>query len=86
MPFFGYAPFILKHDPSRLLYKALANFSKITDPVNGGFLGLSLPVVSINSYEAVKEALLNQDLDGRIYNEQLNLFYRERPGNPFSYT
>lgn len=34
-------------------------------PIVGLFMGPSLPLISVCSHEAIKEALLNEDLNGR---------------------
>ena len=42
----------------------MKKMSEVYGPVTGIYLGLS-PVISVCSHEAVKEALLNEDLNGR---------------------
>ena len=66
MPLVGYAPFLTKHDPGGYAYKSLVNLSKVYGPVVGFFMGPSQPFISVCGYEAVKEALHNSDLDGRL--------------------
>lgn len=41
--------------------------SEVYGPVVGLFMGPSQTVISVCSHEAVKEALLNDDLNGRPY-------------------
>ena len=45
----------------------MSNLAKIYGPVIGVFLGpFSLPTIFVCGSEAVKEALTNSDLDGRL--------------------
>jgi methyl farnesoate epoxidase/farnesoate epoxidase len=45
----------------------MSNLSEVYGPVIGFFFGpLSLPVICVCGSKAVKEALTNEDLDGRI--------------------
>ena len=46
------------------IQRAMKKMSEVYGPVTGIYLGLS-PVISVCSHEAVKEALLNEDLNGR---------------------
>ena len=73
LPIVGYAPFLAKNDPSGYIYKSLANLSKIYGPVVGFFMGPTKPVISVCGYEAVKEALQNPDLDGRVDTETIKI-------------
>ena len=63
LPFVGYIPFINKLDP--LVHKAMKKLAEIHGPVTGFFLGPIQPFISVCGYEAVKEALHNEDLNGR---------------------
>lgn len=48
-------------------YQQISNLAEIYGPVMGFFLGpLSLPVIFVCGPEAVREALTNPDLDGRL--------------------
>lgn len=83
LPIVGYVPFMNKHDPSGYTFKSFAKMSEKYGSVVGFFLGPSQPFIAVCGYEAVKEALHNQDLDGRIntnsvkirtFGERLGLF------------
>ncbi|XP_057381565.1 methyl farnesoate epoxidase-like [Daphnia carinata] len=62
LPVVGYIPFLKKHDAKP--YKALIKLSQTYGPVTGFYMGPSL-TVAVCGYEAVKEALNNDDLNGR---------------------
>lgn len=67
LPIVGYIPFLTKLDPE---YPHLA-LKKLADqygPVTGFYLGPTQPFISVCGYEAVKEALNNDDLIGRPSN------------------
>lgn len=72
LPLVGYAPFIRRYDP-RYLYKSLVKLSDIYGPVVGFFVGPSQPFITVCGYEAVKEAQLNEDLNGRIDNNFIRM-------------
>ena len=63
MPLIGFLPFLKKYDSKP--HKALIKLSKIYGPVTGFYLGPSQFFVSVCGYEAVREALNNDDLNGR---------------------
>ena len=60
----GYIPFIKKHDPV-YPFKAMIKLADIYGPVVGFYMGPTQPFISVCGYEAVKEALHNDDLNGR---------------------
>ncbi len=60
----GYAPFLNEHHPT-YPFIAMQKLSEIYGPVVGCYLGPKRPFISVCGYEAVREALLNEDLDGR---------------------
>ena len=62
MPLVGYMPFLKKHDAKP--YMALLKLSQIYGTVTGFYMGPSF-TVSVCGYEAVVEALHNEDLNGR---------------------
>jgi hypothetical protein len=62
LPLVGYIPFLKNHDAKP--YKALIKLSQIYGPVTGFYMGPSF-TVSVCGYEAVVEALHNEDLNGR---------------------
>lgn len=62
LPLVGYIPFLKKHHATP--YKALIKLSETYGPVTGFYMGLNL-TISVCGYEAVKEALNNDDLNGR---------------------
>jgi methyl farnesoate epoxidase / farnesoate epoxidase len=81
VPLLGYIPFIKKHDPV-YPFKAMIKLSEMYGPVVGLYMGPTQPFISVCGYEAVKEALHNDDLNGRpllvakrTYGEELGLFY-----------
>lgn len=47
----------------------MQRLSEIYGPVVGFYLGPNQPVISVCGYDAVKEALQNEDLNGRPSNE-----------------
>ncbi|XP_046656383.1 methyl farnesoate epoxidase-like isoform X2 [Daphnia pulicaria] len=63
LPFIGYLPFVNKLDP--YVHKAMKKLAEIHGPVTGFYLGPFQPFISVCGYEAVKEALHNEDLNGR---------------------
>lgn len=58
----GYIPFLKKHDAKP--YMALLKLSQTYGPVTGFYMGTNL-TVAVCGYEAVKDALNNDDLNGR---------------------
>ena len=60
----GCLPYLKRKDPT-YIYKAFVKFSKEYGPVVGLYFGPFQPFVSVCGYEAVKEALYNEDLNGR---------------------
>ncbi len=64
LPLLGYAPFLSSWDP-KYPHKALKKLSDVYGPVTAIYLGLSPPIISVCGHEAVKEALFNEDLNGR---------------------
>ena len=75
-----------KDVPDRLIYKTYFNLSKIYGPVvglpYGSIFGLTKPYITVCGYDAVHEALLNPDLDGRIELEtsQVNFVFLGKKG------
>lgn len=67
MPLFGYIPFLSKLDP-KYPHLGLKRLGERYGPVTGFYLGPSQPFISVCGYEAVKEALYNDDLIGRPSN------------------
>lgn len=63
MPLVGYLPFLSSWDP-QYPHRALQKMSEVYGPVTGFYLGLST-MISVCSHEAVKEAMLNENLNGR---------------------
>ncbi|KAI9553139.1 hypothetical protein GHT06_021032 [Daphnia sinensis] len=66
LPLVGYLPFLSSWDP-QYPHKAMKKMSEVYGPVVGFFMGPSQIVISVCGHEAVKEALLNEDLNGRPY-------------------
>lgn len=64
LPFLGYVPLISRLD-RKYLYRAMRKLSDIYGPVAGFYAGPIQPMISVCSYEAVKEVLHNDDLNGR---------------------
>lgn len=60
----GFIPFLSKLDPV-YPHMALKKLGDKYGPVTGFYLGPSQPFISVCGYEAVKEALNNDDLIGR---------------------
>lgn len=63
MPLVGYLPFLSSWD-QQYPHRALQKMSEVYGPVTGFYLGLST-MISVCSHEAVKEAMLNENLNGR---------------------
>jgi methyl farnesoate epoxidase / farnesoate epoxidase len=64
VPLLGYIPFIKKHDPV-YPFRAMIKLSEMYGPVVGFYMGPTQPLISVCGHEAVKEALHNDDLNGR---------------------
>lgn len=80
LPILGYAPFINEHHPT-YPFIALQKLAKIYGPVVGFFLGPKTKFISVCGYEAVREALLNEDLNGRPDNPIIKVrTYHQRLG------
>lgn len=62
VPLLGFAPFLPKNEP---FFRAMQKLAKIYGPVSGFYLGPALPFISVDGKKAVKEALNNNDLNGR---------------------
>ena len=62
LPLFGNTFQFSKNEP---VYKSLQRLAKTYGPVTGFYLGPTQPFISVVGYEAVKEALLNDDLNAR---------------------
>lgn len=60
----GYIPFLSKLDPE-YPHLGLIKLADQYGPVTGFYLGPSQPFISVCGYEAIKEALYNDDLAGR---------------------
>ncbi|XP_046656380.1 methyl farnesoate epoxidase-like [Daphnia pulicaria] len=63
LPLVGYLPFLSSWDP-QYPHRALQKMSKVYGPVTGFYLGPST-MISVCSHEAVKEVMLNENLNGR---------------------
>lgn len=76
----GYAPFISEHHPE-YPFIAMQTLAKIHGPVVGFYLGPKRAFISVCGYEAVREALLNEDLNGRPDNPIIKVrTYHQRLG------
>lgn len=64
LPLAGYIPFLSKLDPE-YPHLGLIKLADQYGPVTGFYLGPSQPFISVCGYEAIKEALYNDDLAGR---------------------
>ena len=64
LPLVGYIPFLTKLDP-KFPHLAMKKLADLYGPVLGFYLGPTQPYISVCGYEAVKEALNNEDLSGR---------------------
>jgi hypothetical protein len=62
MPLLGYAPFLSTKEP---LFRVMQKMAKTYGPVTGFYLGPSLAFISVDGPKAAKEALHNNDLNGR---------------------
>ncbi len=58
----GYAPLMPKKEP---IFKVMQKLAKTYGPVTGFYLGPTQPFISVVGPQAVKEALQNNDLNGR---------------------
>jgi Cytochrome P450 len=78
-PLLGYAPFLPKKEP---LFKAMQKLAEEYGPVTGFYLGTTQPFISVVGTQAVKEALQNNDLNGRPSGALLlSRTFGERLGN-----
>ncbi|KAK8744986.1 hypothetical protein OTU49_000388, partial [Cherax quadricarinatus] len=68
LPLFGFLPYMDAKNPHKQLWKLSSTFGDVV----GLFLG-SQPTVIVNGWEAVKESLLNDDLNGRAENSFIKL-------------
>ncbi|MPC76280.1 Methyl farnesoate epoxidase [Portunus trituberculatus] len=78
LPLVGYLPYLNPHLP----HKQLWGLSSTYGPVVGLYFGTQ-PVVVVNGWEAVKEALLNDDLNGRPENVFFTILYKQQRGEVF---
>ncbi|EFX83937.1 hypothetical protein DAPPUDRAFT_194538 [Daphnia pulex] len=62
VPLLGFAPFLPKNEP---FFRAMQKMAEKYGPVTGFYLGPFLPFISVDGHKAVKEALHNNDLNGR---------------------
>ncbi|XP_046454340.1 methyl farnesoate epoxidase-like isoform X1 [Daphnia pulex] len=62
MPLLGFAPFFPTNKP---FFSTLQKMAKKYGPVIGFYLGPTQPFISVDGKQAAKEALLNNDLNGR---------------------
>jgi methyl farnesoate epoxidase/farnesoate epoxidase len=62
MPLLGFAPFLPKNEP---FFRVIQKMAEKYGPVTGFYLGSFLPFISVDGKKAVKEALHNNDLNGR---------------------
>lgn len=60
----GYLPFLSLWD-EKYPHKGMEKMARVYGAVTGMFLGPSPPIVSVCGHDAVKEALMNDDLNGR---------------------
>ncbi|EFX83962.1 hypothetical protein DAPPUDRAFT_47355 [Daphnia pulex] len=65
IPFFGYLPFLSNGEP---VYRTMKKLAKTYGPVAGFYVGPNQPFISVVGPQAVKEALHNDDLNGRPSN------------------
>lgn len=65
MPIIGYIPFLKRLHPVHT-HLGLKKLNDAYGPVTGVFLGPWQPFVSVTGFKAVREALLNDDLAGRV--------------------
>jgi methyl farnesoate epoxidase / farnesoate epoxidase len=65
IPFFGYLPFLSNGEP---VYQTMKKLAKTYGPVAGFYVGPNQPFISVVGPQAVKEALHNDDLNGRPSN------------------
>lgn len=80
MPLLGYAPYINEHHP-KYPFIALEKLAEIHGPVVGFYLGPKA-FISVCGYEAVREAFLNEDLNGRPSNAVVQFrTFHQRLGN-----
>ncbi|KAK8376326.1 hypothetical protein O3P69_009756 [Scylla paramamosain] len=78
LPLVGFLPFMEQQLP----HKQLWNLSSTYGPVVGLYLGTQ-PCVIVNGWEAVKEALLNDDLNGRPENVFFKIVFGGQRGIMF---
>ncbi|XP_046454405.1 methyl farnesoate epoxidase-like [Daphnia pulex] len=64
LPLLGYLSPVLSKKES--FFKAMQKLAKKYGPVTGFYLGPNQPLISVVGTEAVREALQNKDLDGRL--------------------
>lgn len=83
----GYIPFLSKLD-AEYPHLALKKLSDHYGPVTGFYLGPSQPFISVCGYQAVREALYNEDLAGRpsnaarrerTFGQRLGVIHNEGP-------
>lgn len=80
VPLLGYAPYINEHHPT-YPFIALEKLAEIHGPVVGFYLGPKA-FISVCGYEAVREAFLNEDLNGRPSNAVVQFrTFHQRLGN-----
>ena len=81
MPLLGSLPLLFKLD-SKYTYRAMKKLCNIYGPVTGFYAGPFQPIISVCGYEAAKEALHNDDLNGRPESAViLSRTFFERLGN-----
>nr|QST15064.1 CYP370A2 protein [Diaphanosoma celebensis] len=84
LPLVGYLPFLGRWD-REYQYRAMANLAKFYGPVTAFYLGNSYATISVCGPEAVREALLNKDLDGRpVFDSMKARTYGQRLGLMFT--
>jgi methyl farnesoate epoxidase/farnesoate epoxidase len=64
LPLLGYLSPVLSKKES--FFKAMQKLAKKYGPVTGFYLGPNQPLISVVGTEAVREALQNKDLNGRL--------------------
>ena len=65
VPILGYLPFLSNGEP---VYRTMKKLAKTYGPVSGFYVGPNQPFISVVGPQAVKEALHNDDLNGRPSN------------------
>lgn len=70
LPLVGFMPYLERQFPHKCLWRLSSTYGTVV----GLYFGTQ-PTVVVNGWEAVKESLLNDDLNGRPETVVLNLVY-----------